>query len=607
MAAAPLGTVLSTGTIHECRCSPGFTGRHCETLGVDYCPKNCSGTNGRCDRVCVCSDGFAGDDCSQHACPGNCTSERHGHCDGSTGQCRCSPGFFGFDCSFPLCPNNCTGRGICSLVGAHRPDAPVQDTFCACQNNFSGDDCSAAAEGGPVRVENSGICRLHCSGHGLCQRDRVFIESSDEDTLLTEARLVAGAPYCACERGFSGSQCETECPFFCSGNGRCQADGSCLCDEGFAGSGCNRRYCVNNCLDRGSCNSETGECNCRDGYTGSYCQLDVTCSGNGQLDPSTRNETCKCKNGFGGLDCSLRLRCLDNCNGRGTCTLQIAAEKLNPDVSVDSLMIADPAGSAVFDGACLCDDGFMGVSCESRKCPKPSTDTGMVCSGNGKCNGETGACECWSGFYGDACEVQIECPGNCTGTHGACLESGECRCVDGWTGASCDIIGCPADCSGHGACIDGLCLCEPGFSGVSCNVTCLQGCEHGVCIEGVCHCDPLHHGTFARADILFLIFLFEFEFISHRGQAYRVRKSSNVPLRRRYRALVTVGATQRLDTVIVCLGSTARPVRSVDTALEIEAMEARNRKIEAQLSVTVMAVVCWESVSATRNGRVPPV
>ena len=83
------------------------------------------------------------------------------------------------------------------------------------------------------------------------------------------------------------------------------------------------------------------------------------------------------------------------------------------------------------------------------------------------------------------------------------------------------------------------------------------------------------------------------------GQAYRVRKSSNVPLRRRYRALVTVGATQRLDTVIVCLGSTARPVRSVDTALEIEAMEARNRKIEAQLSVTVMAVVCWGSVSAT--------
>mmetsp|Transcript_24246 Transcript_24246/g.42942 ORF Transcript_24246/g.42942 Transcript_24246/m.42942 type:complete len:1794 (-) Transcript_24246:192-5573(-) len=518
--------LLSTGQLGMCVCEPGFQGKHCDMQGVEYCPRNCSG-NGYCSNSCVCKPGFQGDDCSLRTCPNACTSSAQGTCDTQTGNCQCSDGYWGPDCSFLPCPGNCTGHGICKL-SSFKIGLDKQQTSCTCQDGFSGPDCSKPSEDRPVPRKSYGFCQLHCSGHGLCQRDHVILTKSNSTTtsaidfmplnpsaslaseLLKKAniplaghglgsfgknrtgddgdddsekeQLVETNTYCACQRGFSGEGCQIECPLFCSDHGTCQEDGQCICDKGFTGQGCNERYCIDNCLGHGECDSESGTCSCHEGYMGDYCQIDSSCQGHGEL----QDGKCNCLQGWGGVDCSVKVSCPMDCSHHGTCV--VAGPTIAAEDQAENENFTKPLGPLpTLEGVCKCDDGFAGIACEKRTCQND-------CSNNGYCSTDTGKCECYSGFFGDDCSTYVPCPTNCTGTHGRCQDDGTCKCNDGWTGLDCGSIGCPDDCSGNGQCIEGLCKCNADFSGVSCNVTCANGCVHGQCFEGTCHCDLFHHG-----------------------------------------------------------------------------------------------------------------
>ncbi|NXG61108.1 TENR protein, partial [Hemiprocne comata] len=100
------------------------------------CPAGC-GSHGLCvDGECICEEGFTGEDCSQFRCPGDCSGR--GHC--LNGTCVCQEGYAGEDCAWPHCPNACSGRGAC------------RDGLCVCEEGYGGQDCSAVAPPENLRV-----------------------------------------------------------------------------------------------------------------------------------------------------------------------------------------------------------------------------------------------------------------------------------------------------------------------------------------------------------------------------------------------------------------------------------------------------------------------
>ncbi|XP_064887053.1 N-acetylglucosamine-1-phosphodiester alpha-N-acetylglucosaminidase [Columba livia] len=103
-----------------------------------------------------------------------------------------------------------------------------------------------------------------------------------------------------------------------------------------------------------------------------------------------------------------------------------------------------------------------------------------------------------------ACE-----PADCSG-HGDCVE-GQCHCSgDFWRGPACDILDCGAsNCSLHGVCTDSGCLCDAGWIGSNCSEACAAGfygpactqkcqCQNGgLCdpVHGACSCPAGYYGT----------------------------------------------------------------------------------------------------------------
>ncbi|KAM9851820.1 N-acetylglucosamine-1-phosphodiester alpha-N-acetylglucosaminidase [Aulostomus maculatus] len=99
-------------------------------------------------------------------------------------------------------------------------------------------------------------------------------------------------------------------------------------------------------------------------------------------------------------------------------------------------------------------------------------------------------------------------PANCSG-HGDCVD-GRCRCQEGWQGAACDALVCqPPACGAHGVCTPRGCACDAGWRGKTCNQECPPGfygdgcnqtcacvndgsCDH---VYGRCSCPPGFHGN----------------------------------------------------------------------------------------------------------------
>ncbi|XP_037669947.1 N-acetylglucosamine-1-phosphodiester alpha-N-acetylglucosaminidase [Choloepus didactylus] len=104
-------------------------------------------------------------------------------------------------------------------------------------------------------------------------------------------------------------------------------------------------------------------------------------------------------------------------------------------------------------------------------------------------------------------------PADCSG-HGVCVQ-GTCQCTGHfWQGAACSELDCgPSNCSQHGLCTETGCRCEAGWTGSNCSEACTNGsfgedcarkcqCQNGAAcdpVHGTCTCPPGFFGdTCAR-------------------------------------------------------------------------------------------------------------
>ncbi|ROI24859.1 Integrin beta-1 [Anabarilius grahami] len=162
-------------------------------------------------------------------------------------------------------------------------------------------------------------------------------------------------------------------------------------------------------------------------------------------------------------------------------------------------------------GACRCNDGRIGRTCECSKDEVRTEDldancrrdTGTdICSNNGDC--VCGTCECkkrdnpkerYSGKFCECDNFNCDRSNNkLCGGHGRC-ECQTCICDPNYTGSACD---CSLDtstclasnkqiCNGRGTCECGVCKCsDPKFQGPTCEIcpTCPGVCtEHKDCVQ----------------------------------------------------------------------------------------------------------------------------
>lgn len=230
------------------------------------------------------------------------------------------------------------------------------------------------------------------------------------------------------------------------------------------------------------------------GYTADLGKEDPRCKGNCPFGPPTPSPDTPC---------------LNDCSGRGTCSLGVCACQNGYtgeacEIEPCPASCNGPSHGTCRFGTCICMVSFYGEACEKLRCP-------LDCSGRGRC--EEGRCLCHKGYEGDGCEatmaprpiaptalnlppslgtpvaqpLEAECPANCNG-RGRCQE-GLCFCFDRWSGDACQDY-CPGSCGGRGACNGGRCLCLVGYSGDDCSQSdCCSG--HGDCpLPGECRCHP---------------------------------------------------------------------------------------------------------------------
>lgn len=307
--------VLGTG---QCNCYSGFWGSDCSRVcpGGSATPCNNFGSCSSATGTCVCNVGYATADCSV-VCPGGATNvcSSQGVCSSATGVCACFTGYGKLDCSTE-CPGG--ARNPCNQHGACDQDTAT----CTCSSSdvtgfWAGLSCQECASGyfGPtctqicVKGETVGqtcVCEqfysgpacdeycpttqgLICSGHGTCLWGNNYTKST-----------------CVCSDDYFSATCAAYCtvekcqasPYFlanaqCSNvSGTCECASSATagywsalnaqgvatlctsCQAFYWGQNCDRPC---NCLQRGTCDQNTGLCICfntdaKGHYAGTSCQ-----------------------------------------------------------------------------------------------------------------------------------------------------------------------------------------------------------------------------------------------------------------------------------------------------------------------------------------------
>ncbi|XP_031564353.1 fibropellin-1-like [Actinia tenebrosa] len=435
-------TVVSHG--HECTCSPGFMGTHCELRS--QCEPNPCKNGATCYDVgqgyeCTCAKGFKGDNCEDiNKChPNPCRNG--GMCTGTNNakgyECTCREGFKGSDCEeINLCvPSPCKNGGTCTERGGGRYE-------CTCPIGFKGVTC-----------EERSICFSNPCLHGGSCVDEMY------------------GYRCSCRLGYNGINCQNHVcsPNPCENGGNCleeEGHAHCVCQTGYHGAHCEMvSACVSHpCLHGGTCidtsfighrptdsslmygsvavrpNSQSFICKCQSPYAGPMCEDD------------------RCKYCSPHADCILgHCVCKESYHGDGkTCNKNVCHP--NPCKNGASCIPADSS----FD--CECVKGWTGPLCEVKQYCVPNP-----CQNGGQCVALESSykCICLSNFEGNNCEKGNPCYPNPCKNGGTCLEmngAANCECEAQFEGNMCEIDKC-ARCDSHASCVNGKCVCNEGYEG----------------------------------------------------------------------------------------------------------------------------------------------
>jgi len=199
------------------------------------------------------------------------------------------------------------------------------------------------------------------------------------------------------------------------------------------------------------------------------------------VDGSYKEATTYTSKGFGGVSMGLVWGSsggdgpLTECSSQGECDRTTGVcrcfhkeeDVQGVDATIHRTTASDGHGGPGFLGDCGHIVTNMGCAYASN------STTSSICSGQGICRNNQ--CKCYDGFSGIECNVR-ECPkgrawfdepstpttahtlAECSAQGFCDHNSGKCICREGWTGEACAIKDCPADpqtgeyCSGHGYC-----------------------------------------------------------------------------------------------------------------------------------------------------------
>ncbi|XP_048577337.1 fibrillin-2 isoform X3 [Nematostella vectensis] len=299
-------------TAYICSCTPGYTGKHCETDtnectdGSHTCSINAACTNTVGSFTCACNAGYTG---NGHTCQdtnecvdGSHTCSINAACTNTVGSftCACNAGYTG---NGHTCQdtNECAdGSHTCSINAACTNT--VGSFTCACNAGYTG------------------------NGH-TCQDTNECVDGSHTCSINAACTNTVGSFTCACNAGYTGNghtcQDTNECAdgsHTCSINAACTntvGSFTCACNAGYTGNG---HTCqdTNECVDgshtcsiNAACTNTVGSftCACNAGYTGNghTCQDtnecadgSHTCSINAACTNTVGSFTCACNAGYTG-------------------------------------------------------------------------------------------------------------------------------------------------------------------------------------------------------------------------------------------------------------------------------------------------------------------
>ena len=298
--------VGSDGACSECdehytnsngRCIKDAFYLYCDTTGTDRVE----------GEVCVCKDGYYGQECN-----------------------KCAPGYYrdGGGCMpCPLggqgeAPYECTSKGwtvfgqVCeSTGGTYVFDTTTGQDTCTCREGWttSGNIPCTSCQGLSVTIGNDGPYCLednYCGNHGYLRTNFPGNGSSYSN-------------FCKCDYGWVGEKCDQCANGFINVDGECKLAGTCGPGQVLQGNVCVDTGCLGGTLKDGHCTCpdtalpfegqcydkiDCGDhgtqvkntCVCHNGYTGEWCtNVAQACSGHGSGTP------CVCTDGYDGDDCSV--------------------------------------------------------------------------------------------------------------------------------------------------------------------------------------------------------------------------------------------------------------------------------------------------------------